>query len=113
MIRRTFLNGANDAVDDIVDISVVAASAPITKHGHRITAIDEPRELGNSEIGAVSGAICREDSQASHRQAVQVMESVGQEFAGFLGRGVGTDWMIDRVGFTKRGGGPVAIDARA
>jgi hypothetical protein len=107
------VDGPDDPVDDVRDEVVVAPGGAIAEHGHRLAAVDQPGEPRDGQVGAVARAVGGEEPQPGDRQAVEVVERVGEQLAGLFRRRVGADGVVDRVGLAKRGVGAVAVDARA
>ena len=102
VVARAALDRADDAVDDVVHVGVVAPGRAVAEHRHRLALIDQTRELGDGQVGSIPRAERGEEPQAGDRQAVQVVEGVRQQLAGFLGGGIGADGQVDRVGLAKR-----------
>jgi hypothetical protein len=111
MMVATPLDGPDDPVDDVRDERIVAPGRAVAEHGHRLPAVDKPGELGDGQVGAIPRPVGGEEPQAGDGEPVEVVEGQGQQLAGLLGRRVGADGQVDRIGLAERGVGPVAVDA--
>ena len=86
---RREVERANDAVDDVVDVGVVAPGRAGAVERHRLAARQQVGELGDRHLGPLRRAVDGEEAQAGRAQAVEVVVVEAEQLAGPLGRGVG------------------------
>ena len=101
-----------DAVDDVVDVGVVAPRAAVAVEGDRLVRLEAADEPGDRHLRPLPRAVDGEEAQADGRQAVEVVRSEDVQLAGPLGRGVGRDRPVDRVLLGERQLRVDAVDRR-
>ena len=106
------VDGAHDAVHDVVDVGVVPARAPVTElleleaAGH---AIDE---LEGGHVRPAAWSVDREETQSGDVEPVEVVVGVRQELACLLGRGVRAHGVVDALVLAEEGRLRPAVHAR-
>src|ERR1700704_458527 len=76
------------ALNDVVDISVIAAGGAITELVDRLAGVDFFCELVNGQIGALARAVNGEITQRDDAQFVKMRIGRTKEFGGELGRSI-------------------------
>ena len=108
--RAIFVDGSDDARDDIVDKSVIARTGSIAKLGNGNALSNAFGESEDSHVGATTRAIYSEKSQSNDRKVMEMRIVPRQQLAAALGRSIRRFGMIERiVRFNKRN----AVTARA
>ena len=105
--------GPHDAVGDVFHIGVIAPCGAVAEHGDGHVVQNQAAELGDGQIRAVPRPIGREKPQAGEVQAIQMMESGCDQFAGPLAGGVGADGRVDVLRLVERSRVAVAVHRRA
>ena len=98
------VNGTNGTVDNVRNVGVVAARGTVAELLHFYSTVDSISELERSHIRSSTGTVDSEESETSDLQLVQVVVSVGQQLASFLGCGVWADRVVDNLVFGEEGG---------
>ena len=106
-------DSADNALDDVGDVGIVATRRSVAEDRDGTAGVDQRSELCDGQIGAIAGPEGGEESQTRDGQAVEVMEGMGQQFAGLLRGGIGADGEIDGVGLSEGSIRPVTVDAGA
>jgi hypothetical protein len=91
-----------DAVDDVVDVRVIAPRRAVAVERDRLPAVDEVDELVDRHLGALPRPVDREEAQAGGRDPVQVVVRVRQQLAGALGGRVRRDGAVDVLVLAER-----------
>src|SRR6185369_5532993 len=71
VVAVVVVNGCYHAVNDVVDVGVIAPRAAVTEDGYRFALCDQLREFMNGKVGALSWSIDREKAQAHAAQTVK------------------------------------------
>ena len=85
VVALVVIDGGHDAVDDVVDVGVIAARGAVAEDGDWFTLADQFREFVNREIRALPWSIDCEKPQAHAAQSVEMRISVTKKFAGAFG----------------------------
>src|ERR1043165_3356545 len=91
----------HDAVDDVVDVSVIATRTAVAEDGDWLTCSDQLCEFVNREVRTLSWSIDGEKAQADTAQPVEMRVSVTQQFAGAFRRCVWRDGLANRIVFAE------------
>ena len=108
-----FGHDANDAFDDVVDVSEVALAVTVVEDFDGL-ALDEL--IGEAEVGhvgAAGGAVDGEETEAGGGDVVKFGVGVSEEFVALFGGGVEGDGIIDFVVGAEGDFGIAAVDGAA
>ena len=83
------INGTDNTIDDITDVSVISGTGTISKLLQLHTTTDTVNKLEWGHIRATTGSIDSKESQASDIELGEMMVGVGQQLAGLLGGSIG------------------------
>mmetsp|Transcript_36131 Transcript_36131/g.108125 ORF Transcript_36131/g.108125 Transcript_36131/m.108125 type:complete len:444 (+) Transcript_36131:288-1619(+) len=103
LVRVAAVDRPHHAVDDIVDVGVIAAAGPVPELLNFDAAGDSVDELEGGHVGTSPGTVHREETERRHVQFVQVVVRVREELARLLGGGVRTDGIVDVLGLGEEG----------
>ncbi len=92
----------HDALNDVVDVGVIASGTAIAVLIDRLAGHDVAGELGDGEVRPLAWAVDGEKAQADAADAVEVRVVRAELFARQLGGGVGGNRPLDQVVFGKR-----------
>merc|ERR1712087_334416 len=106
------VNGADDTVDNVGNVGVVAAGGTVSVLLHFNTTVDAVGEFEWRHVGSSSWSVDGEESESSDIQLVQVVVGVGQQFASFLGSSIRADGVVDHFVFGEKGGLGSTVDRR-
>ncbi len=81
--------GQNGTLDNIIDKSKIAGLTAVAVDVQRLIGGQPVNEAQNRHVGATCRPVDREIAQYTHIDAVVVVVSVGQQFGGPFGGGVG------------------------
>src|SRR5262249_32431244 len=93
-VAALIVQRGNDAVDDVVNIGVVSRAAAVAEDIDRFASVNRFTEAADGEIGPLSRAVHRKESEAYYRQTINMRIGVTDLFSGDLGGGVRRDWQI-------------------
>src|SRR5262245_50369493 len=96
LVAAAVLQGGDDPGDDVLDVGVVPRRGSVPEQRDRLPLVDQAGELVNRHLGALARAVDREEAQARHVHAVEMVIAVGQQLAGALGGGVRRDRRVGR-----------------
>ncbi len=111
---------ADDAVNDVRHVRIVAARRPVAIHGDRLIGEELPGKPVDRLVRPLARAVNREEAEAVDGEPIEVVERVRQQLAGAFRGGVRRDRFTHRaplreghrvVGAVDRGGR--AVDERA
>mmetsp|Transcript_22249 Transcript_22249/g.48332 ORF Transcript_22249/g.48332 Transcript_22249/m.48332 type:complete len:332 (-) Transcript_22249:222-1217(-) len=88
MIRVRPVNRPNNAIDNVINVSVIPARAAISKLLQFQSARDTVNELEGRHVRPATRSIYGEETQSRHIQFVEVMVSVSQQLARLLGSSI-------------------------
>src|SRR5262249_26303677 len=91
-----------DPLDDIIDVRKIAASCTVTVHIDRFPAVNQPRELVNSQIRSLPGTINREKSQTNDTKSVKIRIVRRKMFSGKLRRRIRAQSLAERLALAER-----------
>mmetsp|Transcript_5246 Transcript_5246/g.9996 ORF Transcript_5246/g.9996 Transcript_5246/m.9996 type:complete len:246 (-) Transcript_5246:634-1371(-) len=106
------INGSNDSIYNVGNISVVTTRRTITKLLDFKSATDPINKFERSHIGTSSRSVYREETETRHIEFVEMMVGVGQELTGFLGGCVGRYRIVYIFFFGKVGGRRSTVHGR-
>jgi hypothetical protein len=104
------VEGADHALDDVVDVGEVAGVAAVVEHVDRFAGQDLAREQEQGHVRPAPGAVDGEKAQAGGRQAEQVAVGMRHQFVGLLGGRVHAHRVVDAVLDGERQLAVVAVD---
>ena len=96
------MHRGDDAVDDVVNISVIATRGAVAENRNWFALADQFGELVNCEIGALSWSVDGEESKANAAQSVEMRISVTEKFARALCRRIRRNWLANWIVFAER-----------
>ena len=102
----------HDALNDVVDVGVIASGTAIAVLVDRLAGHDVAAELRDGEVRPLAWAVDREKAQADAADAVKVRIVGAELLARQLGGGVGGNGPLDQVVFGERDFFIHAIDRR-
>ena len=98
--------------DDVVDIGEVASHVAMVEDIDRATGEHRIGKQKGRHVGSAPGAVDRKKAQTGGRQPEKMAVGMRHQFIGFLGRGIQTHRVVDRIVLGKRHPGVAAIHAR-
>ncbi len=103
---------ADDAVDDVGHVGVVAARRAVPVHRDGLIREELTGKLVNGQVGPLAWAINRKEPKAMRGDVVEVVERVGEQLAGAFRGGVWRDRLPHRIALGERDLVVVAVDGR-
>ena len=111
--RPVVFERGHRALNDVVDVSVIAARGAVAELVDRLAGMNAFGELMNGQIGTLARAVNREVTQRDDAHPVKMRISRTKKFAGDLGRGVRTDRLREMQVFRERNRFRNAVNRRA
>src|SRR6476620_5722940 len=102
MHRGVVIDRGADALDDVVDVGVIAAGRSVAKNLNRLALGDQAGELMYRKVRPLPCSVDREKSQADSADVEEVRISMAQQFACGLRGSIWRDRLIYPVVFGKR-----------
>mmetsp|Transcript_21673 Transcript_21673/g.46918 ORF Transcript_21673/g.46918 Transcript_21673/m.46918 type:complete len:217 (-) Transcript_21673:1059-1709(-) len=83
------IQGTNNALDNVINVGVVAAAGSISKLLNLHSPTDAVDKLKGGHVGASAGPVDGEEAECRNVEIVQVVVGIGQQLASLFGGGVG------------------------
>lgn len=93
--------GEEGAAGDVVDVGEIAALGTVAVELDRIALVDPLDEAVGGHIRATGGSVDGEIAEDGDVESEEMMVSIGKDFCGFFGSGVGGDGLVNWEGFAK------------
>src|SRR5262249_27455884 len=107
--RRVVSDRGQNALQNVVNVGEIAFRRAVTENRNGASAVDQPREFVNRQVGALARAVDREEPQTDDLHSVKMAVSMRQQLARGLRRGVRRN-RRERGVFFERWARPSSVD---